>query len=127
MEDNDLNREIAEEIIGETGVLTESAVNGQEAVRMYEDHEAYYYDLIFMDIQMPVMDGYKAAKTIRQSDKDDASCIPIVAMSANAFADDIAESKRAGMNEHITKPLDIKELMRCLDKWMQRPAPVSHG
>jgi len=127
VEDNDLNREIAEEIIGETGVLTESAVNGQEAVQMYEDHEAYYYDLIFMDIQMPVMDGYTAARTIRQSDKDDASGIPIVAMSANAFADDIAESKRAGMNEHITKPLDIKELMRCLDKWMQRPAPVSHG
>ena len=118
VEDNELNREIAEEIIGETGVSIESAVNGQEAVQMYEDHEEKYYDLIFMDIQMPVMDGYTAAQMIRKSNKGDASSIPIVAMTANAFADDIVQSKQAGMNEHITKPLDIKELMRCIDKWL---------
>jgi len=118
VEDNDLNREIAEEIIGETGIMIECAVNGQEAVQMYEQHEAHYYDLIFMDIQMPVMDGHTAARMIRKSGRGDASTIPIVAMTANAFTDDIAQSRQAGMNEHITKPLDIEELMRCMDKWL---------
>ncbi len=118
VEDNELNREIALEIIGETGASIESAANGQEAVQMYIDHEEHYYDLIFMDIQMPVMDGHTAARMIRQSNKGDASSIPIVAMSANAFMEDIMQSKRSGMNEHITKPLDIKELMRCMDKWL---------
>lgn len=119
VEDNDLNREIAVEIIGETGVSIECAVNGQEAVQMYEDHEDNYYDLIFMDIQMPIMDGYTAVGRIRQSDKGDAADIPIVAMTANAFSDDIVQSKRSGMNEHITKPLDIEELMRCMEKWLR--------
>jgi len=123
VEDNELNREIAEEIIGETGAAIESAVNGQEAVRMYEEHGEHYYDLIFMDIQMPVMNGYTAARMIRQSHKGDALTLPIVAMSANAFADDIAESRRAGMNEHITKPLDMRELMLCIDRWLQKQAP----
>ncbi len=118
VEDNELNREIAEEIIGETGVSIESAVNGLEAVRMYQDHEENYYDLIFMDIQMPVMDGHTAAQRIRQSGKGDASSIPIIAMSANAFADDVVQSKQSGMNEHITKPLDINELMQCIDRWL---------
>jgi len=118
VEDNELNREIAEEILGETGVAIESAGNGLEAVRMFEDHEEHYYDLIFMDIQMPVMDGHSAARTIRHLEKGDARTIPIVAMTANAFTDDIVQSKQAGMNEHITKPLDIDELMRCLDKWL---------
>ncbi|XCP83517.1 response regulator [Roseburia hominis] len=118
VEDNELNREIAQEIIGETGVSIECAVNGQEAVWMYEDHEEEYYDLIFMDIQMPVMDGYTAARMIRCSNKGDAARIPIIAMTANAFSEDITQSRRSGMNEHITKPLDIGELMRCMDKWL---------
>lgn len=118
VEDNELNREIAEEIIGETGIIIETAVNGLEAVEMYESHEEHYYDLIFMDVQMPVMDGYTATRRIRQSHKGDAFSIPIIAMTANAFSDDVAQSKRAGMNEHITKPLDIEELMRCMDRWL---------
>ena len=118
VEDNELNREIAEEIIGETGIRIESAVNGQEALEMYESHEEHYYNLIFMDIQMPVMDGYTAARMIRKSNKEDARSIPIIAMTANAFSDDVAQSKRAGMNEHITKPLDIEELMRCMERWL---------
>lgn len=124
VEDNELNREIAEEIIGETGVAIEAAVNGQEAVEMYEAHEEGYYDLIFMDIQMPVMNGHQAAQRIRKSGKGDAASIPIVAMTANAFSDDIAMSKQAGMNEHITKPLDIDELMQCMDRWMLRPRKI---
>lgn len=120
VEDNELNREIAEEIIGETGIRIESAVNGQEAVAMYESHEEHYYDLIFMDIQMPVMNGYEATRMIRKSHKGDALTIPIIAMTANAFSDDVAQSKRAGMNEHITKPLDIEELMRCMERWLQQ-------
>ena len=118
VEDNELNREIAEEIIGETGVVIESAVNGQEAVQMFKERDPYYYDLIFMDIQMPVMDGHTAARMIRQSEKRDAQSIPIVAMTANAFTDDIAQSRQSGMNQHITKPLDIEELMRCMDQWL---------
>ena len=86
---------------------------------MYEEHEDNYYDLIFMDIQMPIMDGHTAARTIRKSGKSDAADIPIVAMTANAFSDDIVQSKRSGMNEHITKPLDIEELMRCMEKWLR--------
>ena len=84
-----MNREIAEEIIGETGVSIECAGNGQEAVQMYEEHEDNYYDLIFMDIQMPIMDGHTAARTIRKSGKSDAADRPIFAMTANAFSDDI--------------------------------------
>ncbi len=91
VEDNELNREIAEEIIGETGIRIESAVNGQEALEMYESHEEHYYNLIFMDIQMPVMDGYTAARMIRKSNKEDARSIPIIAMTANAFSDDVAQ------------------------------------
>ena len=67
---------------------------------------------------MPVMDGYTAARMIRKSNKEDARSIPIIAMTANAFSDDVAQSKRAGMNEHITKPLDIEELMRCMERWL---------
>lgn len=118
VEDNELNREIAEEIIGQTGVSLESAENGQEALERFEKMGENYYDLIFMDIQMPVMNGYEAAAAIRKLPRTDAATIPIIAMTANAFAEDIRKSKIAGMNEHLTKPLDIEQLMRCLEKWL---------
>ena len=117
-EDNELNREIAEEIIGNMGVLVESVENGKLAVERFEEMGEGYYDLIFMDIQMPVMNGYEAAKAIRKSRSKDAGQIPIIAMTANAFADDVMESKRAGMNEHIAKPLDIEHLIECMNRWL---------
>lgn len=117
-EDNELNREIAEEIIGNMGVLVESVENGKLAVERFEEMGEGYYDLIFMDIQMPVMNGYEAAKAIRKSRSKDAGQIPIIAMTANAFADDVMESKRAGMNEHIAKPLDIGHLIECMNRWL---------
>lgn len=94
VEDNDLNREIAEEIIGSFGVTVETAANGKIAVDKFREMGSGYYDLIFMDVQMPVMNGYEAARQIRGSDQADSASIPIVAMTANAFAEDVVESKR---------------------------------
>lgn len=118
-EDNELNREIAEELIGETGVELETVENGEEALRMYQTHKAGYYDLIFMDIQMPVMNGYEATRAIRSSRQEDAGTIPVVAMTANAFAEDVAESQKAGMNEHVSKPLDPELLRECMARWLR--------
>lgn len=120
VEDNDLNREIAEEIIGSVGVKVESAVNGKEALEVFTERGEGYYDLIFMDIQMPVMNGYDAARAIRHVKRKDAVNIPIIAMTANAFAEDVLTSRRAGMNEHISKPLDIRQLMDCMNRWMRK-------
>ncbi|MDE6608580.1 MAG: response regulator, partial [Lachnospiraceae bacterium] len=118
VEDNDLNREIAEEIIGSFGVEIETAENGKQAVEQFKERGEGYYDLIFMDVQMPVMNGYEASKEIRAFDRADAAVIPIIAMTANAFAEDVVESKKAGMSEHITKPLDIGQLKKCLNEWL---------
>lgn len=118
VEDNELNREIAEEIIGQTGVAVESVENGQEALERFQKMGEDYYDMIFMDVQMPVMNGYEATTAIRKLTRPDAAKIPIIAMTANAFAEDIQQSKKAGMNEHLTKPLNIEQLMKCLEKWL---------
>ena len=96
----------------------EVAENGKEAFEMYIKKDVGYYDLIFMDIQMPVMNGHEASRAIRNSGKADAQTIPIVAMTANAFAEDAIESQKAGMNEHISKPLDLKCLMECMGRWL---------
>lgn len=116
-EDNELNREIAEEIIGSTGVQIECVENGQQAVEKFQAKGAWYYDLIFMDVQMPVMDGYEATETIRGLKQEDAAVIPIIAMTANAFTEDMIASKKAGMNEHIAKPLNMEQLMKCMGYW----------
>ena len=118
VEDNELNREIAEEIIGETGVTVESAEDGREALEKFEKTDEGYYDMILMDIQMPIMNGYEATEAIRKLPRKDAAEIPIIAMTANAFTEDIQRSKHAGMNEHLTKPLDIEQLMKCLETWI---------
>lgn len=118
-EDNDINREIAEEIIGDMGAEVDSAVNGKEALEMFEKNPEGYYDLIFMDIQMPVMNGYDACRAIRHLQRRDANQIPIIAMTANAFAEDVAASKRAGMNEHVAKPLDVEQLLKCMKRWIK--------
>lgn len=117
-EDNDLNREIAEEIIGETGVEIDSVKDGREALEQFERKGEGYYDLIFMDVQMPIMDGYEASRAIRSINRKDALTIPIIAMTANAFSEDVIASKRAGMNEHIPKPLDVEQLVSCMKRWL---------
>ena len=111
--------EVATEILNIVGIRVEQAMNGQLAVNKVMEHEAGYFDLIFMDIQMPVMDGYEAAKQIRSADRDDLKKIPIVAMTADAFADDVRKSREAGMNDHIAKPIDVQKLMHILQKWIQ--------
>lgn len=119
VEDVELNIEVATEILNIVGIRVEQAMNGQLAVNKVMEHEAGYFDLIFMDIQMPVMDGYEAAKQIRSADRDDLKKIPIVAMTADAFADDVRKSREAGMNDHIAKPIDVQKLMHILQKWIQ--------
>ncbi len=118
VDDNELNCEIATELLKMMKLDVECAVNGKEAVDKFAASEGGYYDLIFMDIQMPVMNGYDAVREIRKLDRPDAEKIPVVAMTANAFAEDVKEALNAGMNEHIAKPLDINKLIATLKKWL---------
>ena len=120
VEDNDLNREIAQEVIGSSGVIVDTAADGLEAVECFSQKEEWYYDLIFMDIQMPRMNGLEATEAIRALDRKDAKEIPIIAMTANAFTDDMIATKKAGMNEHQTKPLDIDVLIDCMKRWFAK-------
>ena len=118
VEDNEINLEIARTLIEESGVQVEEAYNGEEAVRKVSESEEGYYDLIFMDIQMPVMDGYQATKVIRALNRDDASTLPIVAMTANAFQEDVCDALKAGMNVHLAKPVDVAELGQILQRFL---------
>ncbi len=118
-EDNDLNAEITTEILRMMKVETERAENGQIAVEMLASSEEGYYQLVLMDIQMPVMNGNDAARAIRAMKRSDAATIPIVAVTANAFSDDIQAAFSAGMNGHLAKPLNIKLLTDVLDIWLK--------
>ena len=118
VEDNDLNAEIACEILGMTGVAVERASDGAEAVDMINEGTDGYYDLIFMDIKMPKMNGYDATRVIRSMDSNYCKQIPIIAMTANAFAEDVQAAKTVGMNEHIAKPIDMKALAKTLNRWL---------
>ena len=117
VEDNELNREITSEILQMTGVEVEYAENGKIAVEKVLNAPANRYDLAFMDIQMPVMNGYEATAAIRGLSGERGQ-LPIVAMTANAFAEDVQMAKNAGMNGHIAKPLDVKKLSEILKKWL---------
>ncbi len=117
-EDNELNAEIAGEILGMMGLEVEYARDGREAFNMVEQAEAGYYDIIFMDIQMPEMNGYEATRAIRALPGDYARDIPVIAMTANAFVEDVQASRDAGMNEHIAKPIDFKKLIVTLNRWL---------
>ena len=119
VEDNRLNAEIATEILEMTGMTVEHAGDGIEAVDKVAECEDGYYDIIFMDIQMPKMNGYDAARAIRAMDREYCRQVPIVAMTANAFAEDIHAARTVGMNEHIAKPLDLNMLVKTLDKWLR--------
>lgn len=118
VEDNEINREIAEEILGMTGLQIEAAENGQIALDMVSASADGYYDLVFMDIQMPVMNGYEATRGIRALGREYTDKLPIIAMTANAFAEDVVMAKDVGMNEHISKPLDMDKLEDVLKKWL---------
>ena len=119
VEDNDLNREIAYELLQETGAEIETASDGLEAVNKVSASPEGYYDFIIMDIQMPVMDGLEATRQIRLLDRQDTKDLPIVAMSANAFAEDVRLSLEAGMSEHIAKPIEIDRLYSVMGKWFR--------
>lgn len=118
VEDNELNREIAIEILEMVGLEVESAENGSIAADMVAKAEPGYYNLVLMDIQMPVMNGYEATCAIRTLERKDVKYLPIVAMTANAFAEDIQAAKSAGMNEHMAKPIDLNRLMEVLNRWL---------
>lgn len=118
VEDNEINLEIAGTLIEETGAQVMYAHNGEEAVQMVSGSEEGYFDMVFMDIQMPIMDGYQATKAIRALNRKDAAVVPIVAMTANAFEEDVREALGAGMNVHLAKPVDLSELMQILHRFL---------
>jgi len=115
-EDNELNMEIAEFMLQNEGAIVTRAWNGQEAVELFRKSEAGEFNVILMDIMMPVMNGYEAAKRIRSMDRADAGVIPIIAMTANAFTEDRMRAKEAGMDDHIAKPVDAKLLVKVIHK-----------
>ena len=115
-EDNELNMEIAEFVLQNEGTVVTKAWNGQEAVEIFRKSRPGEFDVILMDIMMPVMNGYEAAKMIRSLDREDAKVIPIIAMTANAFTEDKMRAKEAGMDEHIAKPVDGKLLVKVINE-----------
>ena len=119
VEDNELNMEIAKYMLEENGMRVECAVDGLDAVRKFEKSEPGYYDGICMDIMMPNMNGWDAARKIRSMKRTDAHSIPMIAMSANAFTEDIINSHISGMNRHIAKPLDMKKLLSAIQECVE--------
>lgn len=117
-EDIEINWEIANELFSSTGLELEWAVNGEECVRKFEQSEEGYYDAIFMDVRMPIMNGYEATKKIRSLERAD-HVLPIIAMTADAFADDAQRCFESGMDDHLTKPLDLRECMRILQQYLK--------
>ena len=115
-EDNDINAEILEELLSMEGASCDRTVNGQDAVERFRHTPPAFYDAVLLDIQMPVMNGYEAARAIRALDRPDAATIPIVAMTANAFAEDVQKAMEAGMSAHISKPIDMDVLRDALLK-----------
>lgn len=116
VDDNELNREIASEILAETGAVIEEAEDGVEAFDKVRNSEPGYYDIVLMDVQMPRMNGYESTKAIRALENEELANIPIIAMTANAFDEDREDALEAGMNEHIAKPIDVVKLFDCLRK-----------
>ncbi len=118
VEDVDMNRQLAGFILSEAGFLVEEAPDGTDAVEMVRQSEEGYYDIILMDVQMPVMNGYEATRNIRNLPRKDVKLVPILAMTANAFDEDKARALKCGMNDHIAKPLDVGDLMAKLAKYL---------
>ena len=116
VEDNEINREIAQMLLSQAGFEIDSAVNGKHALDLVSTSEPGFYDVILMDVQMPEMDGYTATKAIRALPNPALSEIPIIAMTANAFQEDIRTAEEAGMNGHIAKPLNVTTMMSTLER-----------
>lgn len=121
-EDNELNAEIAMEIFKTLGVHTDWVQNGAAAVKMIRESKENEYDMVFMDIQMPIMNGYQAAKEIRCLQREYVEKLPIVAMTANAFAEDVKNARAAGMNDHIPKPIDFMQLNKIMQTYLKKKA-----
>ena len=119
-EDNDLNAEIAMLQLEKQGMVVKRVENGQEAVAAFADQPAGSFDVILMDIMMPLMNGYEATKAIRSlENRPDGAEIPIIAMTANAFAEDVEAAHAAGMDAHLSKPIDMKEVLQTLRRCLQ--------
>ena len=127
VEDNELNMEIAEFILSNEGFIIAKAVNGQDAVDKFASSKPGEYDIVFMDIMMPVMDGLEATRTIRAMQRTDAKSVPIIAMSANAFKDDIENCLNAGMNDHLMKPLEMEKITKAIQKVLRGKEKTSNG
>ncbi len=121
-EDNELNAEILTELLEMAGASCQVAGNGREALEMFEGAESGQYDLILMDVQMPVMDGYEATRAIRGCRHPQAKTIPIIAMTANAFSEDVKDALDAGMDEHVAKPIDMERLKSVIKDIIKRKA-----
>lgn len=117
VEDNEMNQQIAREMLTLLGTQVELANNGREAVEAIFEKPAYYYDMVFMDVQMPVMNGYEAAERIRESGLEGIDELPIIALTADAFSEDVIKTKKAGMNDHLVKPVSIDSLRTVLGKY----------
>ena len=120
VEDNELNREIAQFILEHTGITVVNAENGKEAEEIFKASEQGEFDIILMDVMMPVMDGLEATRIIRKMERPDAVQIPIFAMTANAFSDDRKRCKEAGMTEHLAKPLNSEKMIAKLRLYYNR-------
>ena len=115
VEDNEINLDIALELLQDAGAQVDTAMNGQEAVDRFCEKPEGFYQLILMDVQMPVMDGYSATRTLRALSRKDAASVPIIAMTANSFREDIQKCMDSGMNAHIAKPFVMKDILAaCL-------------
>ena len=122
VEDNEINREIESELLEEAGFLIDTAENGRIALEMLQNAAPGHYDLVLMDIQMPVMDGYEATQAIRTLATPELSSIPIIALSANAFEEDRRMSLEKGMNDHLAKPMDIDQILTKIRELTDTPA-----
>lgn len=120
VEDNELNTEIAQTLLEHDGALVTTAANGKEALELFQAKPAGAFDAILMDVMMPEMNGYEATRAIRLCDKPDAADVPIIAMTANAFTEDVARAKESGMNDHLSKPIEIEKLKETLAKYRVR-------
>ena len=120
VEDNEINMEVAEEILMLKGLIVEKAWSGREALESFRQSDLFHFDAVLMDMQMPEMDGCEACRRIRALPRPDASLVPVIAVTANAFAEDIAETDKAGMNAHVSKPINFDQLCRILEKHIRQ-------
>ena len=120
VEDQPMNVQILSMILKKAGMFVEIAENGQEALDAFTNHAAFYYDVILMDVRMPVMDGLMATEKIRETVRQDSKLIPIIAMTANAFESDIKMCIQSGMNAHLSKPIEPQRLFQVLSGWVKQ-------